>query len=74
MLNHRRAWASLADGDMIYIHREGIDQDEIYDLSTDPREIHNLAADLAIRPKLECMRTMLDQMTAGPLTRDRFRP
>ena len=74
MLDQRRAWASLADGDLIYIHREGIDQDEIYDLRTDPREMKNLATDPATRPQIERLRAILDEMTAGPLTRDRFRP
>jgi arylsulfatase A-like enzyme len=72
MLDHRRAWASLARGDLIYIHREGINQDEIYNLHADPHQAHNLAADPAMKTELERMRTILDQMTVGTLTRDRF--
>ena len=39
LLERRRAWASLAEGDWIYIRREGIDQEELFDLRADPRSV-----------------------------------
>jgi arylsulfatase A-like enzyme len=74
LLERRRAWASLAEGDWIYIRREGGVPEELFDLSTDGRERHNRAADPAVQPVIEQMRRKLDQMTAGPLTHKRFNP
>jgi arylsulfatase A-like enzyme len=73
LLERRRAWASLADGDWIYIRREGGDP-ELFDLRADGRQRHNRAADPGVQPVLERMRRTLDKMTAGPLTHERFNP
>jgi arylsulfatase A-like enzyme len=73
LLERRRAWASLADGDWIYIRREGGDP-ELFDLRADGRQRHNRAADPAVQPVTERMRRTLDKMTAGPLTHERFNP
>jgi arylsulfatase A-like enzyme len=74
LLEDRRAWASLADGDSIYIRiRQGDSQrEELFDLREDARQSHNLVEDPARQSLLERMRAMLDQMIAGPLTRERF--
>jgi arylsulfatase A-like enzyme len=74
LVENRRAWASLATGDSIYIRiRQGdADHEELFDLHADPRQIHNLASDPGRRSILERMRTTLEQVTAGPLTPERF--
>jgi hypothetical protein len=74
MLEERRAWAALAEGDRVYIHREDIEPGELYDLRADPRQSQNLAGDPAMRPVLDRLREALDRMTAGPLTHDRLKP
>jgi arylsulfatase A-like enzyme len=74
MLQERRAWAALAEGDRVYIHGEGIEPGELYDLRADPRQSHNLAGDPAMRPVVGRMREALDRLTAGPLTHDRLNP
>ncbi len=73
-LERRRVLASLAEGHWIYIRREGVPPEELFDLRTDGRQRHNLAEDPAAQPVVERMRRLLDQMTAGPLTHDRFNP
>ena len=74
LLDRRRAWASLAEGDWIYIRREGSDLDELFDLRSDARESDNRAGDPAVQPVIEQMRQRLDKMTEGPLTHQRFNP
>jgi arylsulfatase A-like enzyme len=74
VLERRRVWASLAQGDWIYIWREGADTEELFDLRADGRELHNRARDPACRPLIEQMRDTLDRMTAGPLAHERFNP
>ena len=56
LLERRRAWASLAEGDWIYIRREGGDPEELFDLRADGRERHNRAGDPAVQPVIEQMR------------------
>ena len=74
LLEDRRAWASLAEGDSIYIQvRQGDSQrEELFDLREDARQSRNLAKDPARQSDLERMRATLDQMIAGPLTLQRF--
>ncbi len=76
LLGDRPVWASLAEGDSIYLQvRRGETLEEgLYDLHRDPLQARNLAGETAAQPLLDRMRTMLDRMTAGPLTLDRFRP
>ena len=75
MLEERRAWASLAEGDLIYIRvRYGdVDREELYNLRDDVRQSRNLADDPAHRSVLERMRAKLDGVTGGPLTPQQFR-
>jgi arylsulfatase A-like enzyme len=73
-LANRQAWASLAERDWIYIRGEGNAQEELFDMREDVAEIHNHAQDPSMHSLLERMRGKLDRMTAGPLTRDRFKP
>ena len=74
LLEDRRAWASLADGDSIYIRiRDGDRQrEELFDLREDARQSRNLAADPARQSDLQRMRAALNQIMAGPLTLERF--
>ena len=70
MLENRRVWATLAEGDLIYLRiRTGeADQEAIFDLREDPLESRNLFDDPARQSVLKRMRAALDRMTAGPLT------
>jgi arylsulfatase A-like enzyme len=72
----RRPWplAALAEGGWSYIRREGQVLEELYHLSVDPREQHNVAASNSSRDRLERMRAALSQLTLGPLTPERFNP
>ncbi len=74
LLERRRAWATLAEGDWIYLRREGGEPDELFDLRTDGRERYNRADDPAVQRVIEQMRRILDKMTLGPLTHERFNP
>ncbi len=76
LLAERPAWASLADGDSTYIRIRRGDRDEegLFDLRSDARQLHNLATEPDRQSLLDRMRKTLDQMTAGPLTPGRFRP
>ncbi len=70
----RRPLAALTAGAWTYIRRHGDSREELYSVKDDARELHNLAADPALRPTLERMRSTLDRLTAGPLTPERFNP
>jgi arylsulfatase A-like enzyme len=72
----RRPWplAALTEDGWSYIRREGETREELYHLSEDSRERHNLAGSASHRPRLESMRALLSRLTAGPLTPDRFNP
>ncbi len=76
LLQERSVWASLAEGDLVYIraYYRGNAYEELFDLHADPSELLNLAADSAQEPLLKRMRAMLDRLTNGPLTVQRFRP
>ena len=76
LLQERSVWASLAEGDSVYIRASyrGNLLEELFDLHADPRELRNLAEVAAQKPLLERMRATLDRLTAGPLTVQRFRP
>jgi hypothetical protein len=60
---------------LIYIRiRQGdVDWEGLFDLREDARQSRNLAEDPARQSVLQRMRATLDQMTAGPLTLQRFR-
>ena len=74
MLENRRVWATLAEGDLIYLRiRMGdADQEALFDLREDPLELRNLVDDPARQSVAERLRAALDRMTAGPLTLERF--
>jgi arylsulfatase A-like enzyme len=55
-----------------YIRRADDGYERLFDLRDDPREQRNLADDPAARSTLESMRTLLDRLTAGPLSTRRF--
>ena len=74
ILERRRAWATLAEGNWIYLRREGSEPEELFDLRTDGRERDNRAGDPAVQPVIEQMRRRLDKITVGPLTHERFNP
>jgi arylsulfatase A-like enzyme len=65
---------ALTDGDWAYIRHEEDGREELFELSRDAQERHDLASDPAMRPRLEQMREAASQLTAGPLTPQRFRP
>ncbi|HKI18684.1 MAG TPA: sulfatase-like hydrolase/transferase, partial [Isosphaeraceae bacterium] len=66
--------AALTEGDWSYIRREGDVHEELFHLRNDPKETHNLVADPAVQLQLARMRGTLSQLTAGPLTPQRFHP
>jgi len=70
----RRPLAALTEGAWTYIRREEDVREELYSGKDDAGELHNLAADPALRPTLERLRSNLDRLTAGPLTPERFNP
>jgi arylsulfatase A-like enzyme len=76
LLEERPVWASLAEGDTLYIQvrYRGDTREQLFDLHADPRESRNLAGDPAQQQLLERMRATLGRLTAGPLTLERFRP
>ncbi|WP_165224080.1 sulfatase [Aquisphaera insulae] len=75
MLDDRRAWSSIADGDLLYIQvRDGSTlREELYNLRVDPGQLRDLSRDPTFRPSLDALRERLEQATAGPLTPSRFR-
>jgi arylsulfatase A-like enzyme len=66
--------AALTERDWVYIRREGEVRELLFHLDDEGGEFHNLAGDAAMRPTLERMRKILGQLTAGPLTPERFNP
>ncbi len=69
-----RVLTSLAEGDRVYIRREGVAQEELYDLREDPGQSRNRADEPAMRPVVDRLRAAMDRMTGGPLTHERFNP
>ena len=63
---------AVKEKDWSYIRREGDAREELFHLSRDPREQHNLAGDPAARTTLQRMRDALDHLTEGPLLPQRF--
>ncbi len=74
LLKPRWPLGALAEGDWTYTRREGDVREELFHLREDAQELHNRAADPAMRPILERMRQALSRLTAGPLTPRRFNP
>jgi arylsulfatase A-like enzyme len=70
----KKSWplGALNDGDWSYIRGEGKVHEELFRVSKDVREQHNLARDPAAQPILERMRQTLDRLTGGPLVPQRF--
>jgi arylsulfatase A-like enzyme len=64
----------VTEGDWTYIRREGEVREELFHLSQDAGELYNLAGNPSMLPVLERMRKTLSQLTAGPLTSERFSP
>ena len=64
-----KSWplGALNDGDWSYIRGEGNVHEELFRVSQDAWEQHNLARDPAARPILERMRQTLVRLTGGPL-------
>jgi len=66
--------AAMIEGGWAYIRRERDVHEELFHLPDDAKESHNLAGDPAAQPMLERMGSTLNQITAGPLTPQRFNP
>jgi arylsulfatase A-like enzyme len=72
----RPTWplGTILDTEWSYTRSDGEVREELFHMSEDRAQQHNLAADPAAAPVLERMRATLRAMTGGPLTRERFRP
>jgi arylsulfatase A-like enzyme len=57
--------ASLAEDDWVLIRREDETEEQLFNLRNDPKEMNNLAGDLAAQPRIRRMRTTLDEMIGG---------
>jgi arylsulfatase A-like enzyme len=64
--------AALSERDWTYIRRDGEIDEQLFHRREDPGELRNLSTDPASQPRLEQMRGKLRELTAGPLTPDRF--
>jgi arylsulfatase A-like enzyme len=73
---HESRWplAALTEGDWTYIQQAGEVREELFHVREDAQQRHNLANDPAMRPTLNRMKRALDELTAGPLTPERFNP
>ena len=71
-----RNWplAALVEHGWSYIRRDTDAREELFRLPEDANEQHNLATSPNARLTLERMRGALGQLTAGPLTPERFKP
>jgi arylsulfatase A-like enzyme len=74
MLQGRQLLTSLADGDWVYIRRADNMQEELFNMNDDAAELRNQALNPAGQSVLERMRGTLNELTAGALTLDRFKP
>jgi arylsulfatase A-like enzyme len=81
--NNRNYWglpaplpprASLKDSEWSYMRREVEVGEQLYHLTDDAREQHNLARDPSVQDTLRRLRASLDQWTKGPLLPSRFVP
>ena len=70
----QKSWplGALDDGEWSYIRREVNVREELFRLSKDVKEQHNLAGDPGAQPILERMRKTLLNLTGGPLMPERF--
>ena len=66
--------AALIEAEWSYIRREQHRSEELFHLSEDDQERHNLAAEPALKPRLDQKREVLGRLTKGPLTPERFNP
>jgi arylsulfatase A-like enzyme len=66
--------AALTDDEWSYIRHEESAREELFRVREDAGERHDLAANPAMKPVLERLRQSLSQLTAGPLTPQRFKP
>ena len=66
--------ASLKDSEWSYMRREVEVGEQLYHLTEDAREQHNLAQDPSVQDTLRRLRASLDQWTKGPLLPSRFPP
>ena len=70
----RKPWplGALNDGEWAYIRREGDVREELFHARDDARQEHDLARDPTERSRIERMKKLLNDLTAGPLLPDRF--
>jgi len=66
--------ASLKDAEWSYMRREVEVGEQLYHLTEDAREQHNLAQDPSVQDTLRRLRANLDRRTGGPLLPSRFPP
>jgi arylsulfatase A-like enzyme len=64
--------ASLKDSEWSYMRREVEGGEQLYHLTEDALEQHNLAQDPSVQDTLRRLRASLDQRTEGPLLPSRF--
>jgi arylsulfatase A-like enzyme len=64
----------LVAGEWSYVRREHNAREELFHLRVDRNEQRNRADDPEARATLERMRAKLNELTAGPLTPERFKP
>jgi arylsulfatase A-like enzyme len=74
LLKPRWPLAALTGGEWSYIRKEGNVYEELFHIKEDAQERHNLVKDPDSQPVLERMRKALSELTAGPLTPQRFNP
>jgi hypothetical protein len=65
--------ASLAEDDWVLIRQEGEPYEQLFNIREDPKEVHNLARDPAMQPRMQQMRKTLDGLTGGLLTLERLK-
>lgn len=70
------AWpiAAIVEEGWSYIRRDTDEREQLFHIHDDANELHNLANDPVAQTRLDAMRHTLNQLTAGPLTKERFRP
>jgi arylsulfatase A-like enzyme len=73
-LKPRWPLGAFAEGDWVYIRREGDVREELFNLREDPHELVNRAGAAGAQPIQTRMREALGSLTAGALVPARFRP